>query len=57
MNGRKVIYIDVSKMSEKELCDTLGIEYIPWYKNSLFWLMVLTFSLPSVIMIFNLLWS
>lgn len=53
MNQRKVIYIDVSKMSEQELCETLGIEYVPWYKSSLFWLMVLTFSMPSIVILIN----
>ena len=51
MNGRKVHYIDVSDMSEKELCQVLGIKYVPWYKDSLFWSIVFTFSLPYVIML------
>ena len=54
MNQRKIIYIDVSKMSQQELCETLGIEYVPWYKNSLFWLMALTFSMPSIVTIINI---
>ena len=37
MKGRTVVYIDVSKMSEKELCQVLNIEYVPWYKSSFFW--------------------
>ena len=53
MNQRKVIYIDVSKMSEQELCETLGVEYVPWYKSSLFWLMALTFSMPSIVILIN----
>ena len=53
MNQRKVIYIDVSKMSEQELCKTLEIEYVPWYKSSLFWLMALTFSMPSIVILIN----
>ena len=54
MNGRTVHYIDVSKMSEKELCKVLNIEYVPWYRSSLFWSLVLCFSLPSVIMIMEI---
>lgn len=54
MNQRKVIYIDVSKMSEQELCETLGIEYVPWYKSSLFWSTSLIFSMPSIIMLVNI---
>lgn len=50
MNERKIHYIDVSKMSEKELCQTLNIEYIPWYKSSFFWALALWFSLPSIIL-------
>lgn len=51
MNGRTIHYIDVSNMTEKELCQVLNIEYIPWYKSSLFWGLVLCFSLPSVILL------
>jgi hypothetical protein len=51
MNGRKIIYIDVSKMTEQELCETLDIEYVPWYRSSLFWALALCFSLPSIMMI------
>ena len=40
-NKRKVVYIDVGEMSEKEMCKLLNIEYIPWYKNFLFWAIVL----------------
>lgn len=54
MNQPKVIYIDVSKMSEQELCETLKIKYVPWYKSSLFWLMTLTFPMPSVVTIINI---
>lgn len=51
---RKVIYIDVSKMSEKELCATLKIPYVPWYKSSLFWGMVLVFAAPSLLTLLSL---
>ena len=54
MNQQKVIYIDVSKMSEQELCETLKINYVSWYKSSLFWLMALTFSMPSVVTLINI---
>mgnify|MGYP007069484764 CR=1 FL=1 len=30
---RKIIYIDASNMTRKEICDVLGIEYVPWYKD------------------------
>ena len=39
---------------EQELCRTLNIEYVPWYKSSLFWGLVLCFSLPSVIMLMEM---
>lgn len=31
------VYIDCSKMSEKELHEYLGIKYVPWYKDLFFW--------------------
>ena len=55
MNGRKVHYIDVSKMTEQELCRTLNIEYVPWYRSSMFWALTLCFSLPSIVMIMGIL--
>ena len=55
MNGRRVIYVDVSKMSEQELCQVLKIKYVPWYRSSMFWAMALSFALPSVILIMDLL--
>lgn len=55
ISKRKVHYIDVSKMSEKELCQTLNIEYVPWYKSTLFWALALCFSLPSIILILEIL--
>jgi len=54
MNQRTVHYIDVSKMTEKELCKVLNIKYMPWYRSSLFWSLALCFSLPSVIMIMEM---
>ena len=51
---RTVHYIDVSKMSEKELCDILGLDYTPWYKSSLFWALVLSFSMPSLLLLVNI---
>ena len=51
MNERKVHYIDVSKMTEEELCQVLNIEYVPWYKSSLFWSLAICFSLPSILLI------
>lgn len=54
MNDRTVYYIDVSKMTEQELCRTLNIEYRPWYRSSLFWALALCFSMPSVIMLLEL---
>lgn len=54
MNGRTVHYIDVSKMSEKELCKVLNIAYVPWYRSSMFWALAVCFSLPSIIMIMEI---
>jgi hypothetical protein len=55
MNERTVHYIDVSKMSEKELCQTLNIKYVPWYKSTLFWALAMCFSLPSIVLILEIL--
>lgn len=41
---RKIIYIDVGNMSQKEYCETIGVKYTPWYKDLTFWAMVLLFS-------------
>lgn len=51
INERKVHYIDVSKMSEKELCQTLNIEYAPWYRDSIFLALALVFAMPSIFII------
>ena len=42
MNELKVHYIDVSGMSEQELCQTLNIKYVPWYKSTLVWAVALS---------------
>jgi hypothetical protein len=55
MTERKVHYIDVSRMSQKELCQTLNIEYVPWYKSGLFWALALCFTLPSITLIMEIL--
>ena len=55
MNKRKVHYIDVSKMTEQELCQVLNIKYVPWYKSTLFWALAVCFSLPSMILILEIL--
>jgi hypothetical protein len=55
MNKRKVHYIDASGMSEQELCRVLNIKYVPWYKSTLFWALAVCFSLPSMILIFEIL--
>ena len=41
---RKIITIDVSEMSQKEMCVLLGMKYTPWYKDFLFWSIVLLCS-------------
>lgn len=51
MNERKVHYIDVSEMSEKELCETLNIPYVPWYRDSIFLALALVFTMPSILII------
>ena len=51
MNERKVHYIDVSKMSQKELCQTLNIPYVPWYRDSIFLALALVFSMPSIFIV------
>lgn len=50
---RKIHYINVSNIFEKELCDTLGLQYAPWYKSSLIWALALSFSMPSLLMLIN----
>ena len=52
---RNVVYIDVSEMTQKELCKTLGIEYMPWYKSSFFWLMLICFGLQPIMIILKVL--
>lgn len=52
-NGRKIYYIDVSNMTEKELCSVLGVKYVPWYKSAFFWAYALLFSMHSLMMLFN----
>ena len=54
MNEHKVTYIDVSKMTEQELCQTLNIPYVPWYRSSMFWALAVCFSLPSIMMIMEI---
>ena len=51
MNERKIMYIDVGKMTIKECCNFLGLEYIPWYKSSLFWGAFLVFSMPFIVLL------
>lgn len=51
MKQRKVHYIDVSKMSEKELCQTLNVPYVPWYRSSIFLALALVFAMPSMLII------
>lgn len=46
---RKIIYIDVSKMSLKEANELLSIKYEPWYKVPLFWLIVGVITLPFLV--------
>lgn len=48
---RKVHYIDVSNMTEKELCMLLDIEYVPWYRSLVFWALVLLFSNVSTFLL------
>ena len=55
MNERKIHYIDVSKMTEKEICQVLNIEYVPWYRSSFFWALAILFSSPSIILIMEIL--
>ena len=55
MNKRTVHYIDASGMTEQELCKTLNIKYVPWYRSTLFWALTLCFSLPSMIIIVEIL--
>ena len=55
MNGRNVIYIDASKMTEQELCQVLNIKYVPWYRSSMFWALAILFSLPSIVLIMEIL--
>lgn len=36
-SSQNIHYIDVSKMSEKEICSLLRIKSVPWYKDVFFW--------------------
>ena len=53
--NKRIHYIDVSKMTEKELCQVLNIKYVPWYKSTLFWSLALCFTSPSFILIVEIL--
>ena len=55
MNERTVHYIDVSKMTERELCETLNIPFVPWYRSSMFWALALCFTLPNLMIIMEIL--
>lgn len=55
MNGRNVVYIDVSTMTEQEICQVLNIKYVPWYRSSMFWALALCFTLPSFMLIMEVL--
>lgn len=54
MNESKVQYIDVSNMTEKEICQLLNIKYVPWYKSGIFWLLALVFCSPSFLAILSI---
>jgi hypothetical protein len=49
MRKRKVHYVDVSKMSEKDLCKLLNIPYIPWYRSGIFWTVFLLVAMPFLL--------
>ena len=46
---RKVNCINVSNMTLQEVCRTLGIKYMPWYKDWMFWSLCIVFCSPSII--------
>jgi hypothetical protein len=50
MKNRKVHYIDVSKMSEREICKLLNIPYVPWYRSTVFWSMVIVLCMPVMLL-------
>lgn len=47
---RKITYIDVGEMSLKELYRLLSKNYVPWYKDSMFWILALALSSPYILM-------
>ena len=55
MNKRKVHYIDTSGMTEQELCQVLNMKYVPWSRSTLFWALAMCFSLPSIVLILEIL--
>lgn len=48
MMNEKIKVIDVSNKTEKEVCEILGMKYVPWYRDSLFWSLVLVFIIPII---------
>ena len=52
---RRVIRIDVGQMSLKEACAAVGVKYVPWYKDSFFWMLAMGFAGPSVLTIVSIL--
>ena len=55
MNPRTIVRIDVSDLSEQELCAVLAVPYVPWYRSHLFWCLALCLTMPSVMLIFEVL--
>lgn len=53
MNEQKLTHIDVSELTIKEARELLGIEYTPWYKDSLFWSLCFLFSMPTIVSLVN----
>jgi hypothetical protein len=43
---RKVHYIDVSKLTQKQVEELLGIEHVPIYKSWLFWALLIVLTQP-----------
>lgn len=49
--NKSIHVIDVSEMSEKEICHLLGIKFVPWYKSTLFWTILIGLSMPNAMLL------
>ena len=55
MKEREMFFIDVGKMSRKEATEAIGMKWIPWYKDLMFWSILGLFVTPTLLILMNIL--